>query len=400
MRTLIRWLLSPASRLLMRSRNVVKFPLLAVLFTIPLALAAALQPFTWFSGAGAAVAATWLFAVYACAAHFLSSQVAWAEVRSAAALLNERDLRIDTGLMSREEARERLGAGQFSQVFGTLLDAQDNLRTLVRQARSSASSASTAAVALAAGNAELSEGNEQQGQTLDQAAGAVGRLAAAIRENAASCGEASTVVAAATQLARKGSSVAGDAVKTMDAVDRSAKKVADIIRVIEAIAFQTNILALNAAVEAARAGEQGRGFAVVASEVRSLAQRSADAAREIKALIGESVRDAGHGARLVRDAGRIISEVTDSVEHVNELIGVIAIASREQSEGVEEVSRAIERLQSMTQRNTAAVRQAAASAVELREESRRVFQVVEGFRLDESGDMRARAGVPARLLRE
>jgi methyl-accepting chemotaxis protein len=170
----------------------------------------------------------------------------------------------------------------------------------------------------------------------------------------------------------------------MTGISESSKKIADIIGVIDGIAFQTNILALNAAVEAARAGEQGRGFAVVAAEVRSLAHRSADAAKEIKVLIGNSAADVKEGGRLVDEAGRTIDEVMAKVEEVNELIGVIAVASREQASGVEGINTALVQLQGVTQQNAAVVQDAAFSAVTLKEEAGRLFDLVGRFQIDEA----------------
>ena len=375
-------LLAPGVTVFMRMRNPVKLPLLAALFTLPAVLAVALQPFALVSATTALLAACYAVAMYCGVAHYVSSSEAWGIVRGAARLLNERDLREHNDVLSRREAEARLGAGQFSQLFNTLMDAHDSLRALVTQAQASAAAARQAADDLAAGNVNLSSRSEEQASTLEETAAAMEELSATIKENADSCRAASDLVAGATQVARKGSEVAQSAVATMDLIDRSSKKIVDIIGVIEGISFQTNILALNAAVEAARAGEQGRGFAVVASEVRSLAQRSAQAAREIKALIGDSVGNVNQGTRLVHDAGEIIDEVTASVEQVNELIGVIAIASREQSSGVEGVNGALAQLQGVTQQNASVVQDAAFAAVTLKEEAGRLNQLVGGFRVD------------------
>ena len=377
-------LLSPAMAWIIRLRNNVKLPMLALLFTVPLAIAAIAQPFTWGSWTGAAIIATYALAWYLGAAHYYSADEAWKIVRSMASLLNERDLRSTSSLLSREEVRGKLGSGQFTQLYSTLADAHDSLRKLVEQARASSNAASQAADELASGNVNLSARSEEQASTLEQTAASMEELSATIKENAESCRAASDLAGGATQVARNGAQVAQSAVDTMDLIERSAKRIADIIGVIDGIAFQTNILALNAAVEAARAGEQGRGFAVVASEVRSLAQRSAQAAKEIKSLISESVSSVNQGTRLVHDAGRIIGEVTSSVEQVNELIGVIAVASREQSNGVEGVNRALTQLQGVTQQNASVVQEAAFASVTLKEESARLAQLVGGFKLDQA----------------
>ena len=379
----MRWLFAPGATVFMRMRNPVKLPLLAFLFTLPLLVSLAAQPFALLSGTGALVAAAYALAIYCGVSHYLSSSEAWGIVRGAAGLLNDRDLREHNDVLSRDEARARLGAGQFSQLFNTMMDAHESLRTLVSQARASAAAARQAADELASGNVNLSARSEEQASTLEETAAAMEQLSATIKENADSCRAASELAAGATTVARKGSQVAQSAVATMDLIDRSSKKIVDITGVIESLSFQTNILALNAAVEAARAGEQGRGFAVVASEVRSLAQRSAQAAKEIKSLIAESVENVNQGSRLVHDAGEIIGEVTTSVEQVNELIGVIAVASREQSSGVEGVNRALTQLQGVTQQNAAVVQDAAFAAVTLKEEAGRLTQLVGRFRLDE-----------------
>ena len=395
----MKWLVAPAVTIFMRMRNPVKLPLLAALFTLPAILAIALQPFALASWTTAIIAAAYAFAIYCGIAHYLSSAEAWGILKAAARLLNERDLRVHNDVLSRAEAQERLGSGQFSQLFNTLMDAHANLRTLVTQTQASAGAARQAADDLASGNVNLSQRSEEQASTLEETAAAMEELSATIKENAESCRSASELAAGATKVARKGTEVARSAVETMDLIDRSSKKIVDIIGVIESISFQTNILALNAAVEAARAGEQGRGFAVVASEVRSLAQRSAQAAKEIKALIGDSVANVTQGSRLVHDAGRIIDEVTHDVEQVNELIGVIAVASREQASGVEGVNRALTQLQGVTQQNAAAVQDAAFASVTLKEEAGRLTQLVGGFRVDGSAQPAARAAARAPAAR-
>ena len=376
------WLIEPGVRLFIKMRNPVKLPLLAALFTLPAVLAMLLQPFAWNSGAMAAIGVSFAVAMYCGVAHYVSSAEAWSIVKRAAKLLNDRDLRVHNDVLSRADAEARLGSGQFTQLFNTLMDAHDSLRALAAQAQASAAATRRATDELAANNVNLSQRSEEQASTLEETAAAMEQLSATVKENAESCRSASDLAAGATQVARNGTTVAQSAVSTMDLIERSSKKIVDIIGVIESISFQTNILALNAAVEAARAGEQGRGFAVVASEVRSLAQRSAQAAKEIKSLIGDSVDNVNQGTRLVHDAGRIIEEVAASVEQVTELIGVIAVASREQSSGVEGVNRALMQLQGATQQNASAVQDAAFAAVSLKEEAARLSQLVGGFRLD------------------
>jgi methyl-accepting chemotaxis protein len=204
-----------------------------------------------------------------------------------------------------------------------------------------------------------------------------------VGQTAQNCAEASTKAASATVTARGGARVAHDVIATMERIEASSRKIVDIIGVIEGISFQTNILALNAAVEAARAGEQGRGFAVVATEVRALAHRSAEAAREINALIGDSVAQVEAGSGRVREAGSAIDAVVVSVEEVNELLGVISIASREQSAGVDGINKALAQLQGVTQENSGMVQSAAHSAMTLREEAERLSVLVGRFQLDE-----------------
>jgi methyl-accepting chemotaxis protein len=217
-------------------------------------------------------------------------------------------------------------------------------------------------------------------------------LAGTVKQNADNCSLASGLAQSAEKVAREGAQAVHGLVQRMGAIDQSSKRMADITGVIEAIAFQTNILALNAAVEAARAGEQGRGFAVVASEVRALAQRSAEAAKEIKALIGQSVAQIKDGGREAEGAGKVIDDIVVSVQQVNQLISEIAVASSEQSAGVGEINKAVLQLESMTQQNAALVEEAAASSLTFQEQADRLRSIVAQFRF---GDETAAAPRPA-----
>jgi methyl-accepting chemotaxis protein len=393
----MKWILAPMMKFIIRLRNNVKLPLIAILYTIPLVVALAANPPGWTSLTALLVALTYALAWYVGFAHYYSADESWKILRSAAALLNERDLRSASGVLSREEARRKLGAGQFSSLFETLADAHTNLRELVTQARASAQTARTAADGLAAGNVSLSQRTEDQASTLEETAAAMEELSATVKQNADSCKTASRAAGEATVVARKGAQLARDVVANMGLISSSSTRISDIIGVIESISFQTNILALNAAVEAARAGEQGRGFAVVAEEVRNLARRSAEAAREIKELIGHSTDNVAQGKALVDAAGRVIDEVTAHVEEVNELIGVIAIASREQAGGVEGINKALSQLQATTQHNAAVVQDAAFASVQLKEESAKLFDLVAQFRVDEGESQAPRRRDPGAL---
>jgi methyl-accepting chemotaxis protein len=211
------------------------------------------------------------------------------------------------------------------------------------------------------------------------------QLTGTVMQSADSARQANQLASSAAEVAARGGAVVAQVVATMDEINNSSKKIADIIGVIDGIAFQTNILALNAAVEAARAGEQGRGFAVVASEVRSLAQRSAQAAREIKGLIGTSVEKVEGGSRLVADAGRTMEEIVGSVQRVTDIIGEITAAASEQSQGIGQVNGAITQLDQMTQQNAALVEESAAAAESLKEQAQRLAQEVAVFRLTGRG---------------
>ena len=269
--------------------------------------------------------------------------------------------------------------GLLLQAFGGM---QDKLRALVGHIRSTAESIGTASKEVAVGNQDLSERTEQTAGSLQNAASAMTQLTGNVRQSADAAVQANRLATSASDVARRGAQAVSHVVSTMTEINDSSKKIADIIGVIDGIAFQTNILALNAAVEAARAGEQGRGFAVVASEVRSLAQRSASAAKEIKSLIGASVERVETGARQVADAGSRMREIESSVERVTAIIAEISAASAEQSSGIVQVSGSVQKLETMTQQNAALVEESAAAAESLRDQAESLNTLVQAFRLE------------------
>jgi methyl-accepting chemotaxis protein len=260
---------------------------------------------------------------------------------------------------------------------------RDSLVGIVGQVRTGTETIGTASREIAAGNIDLSSRTEMQASSLEKTASAMEELTSTVKQNADNAREANQLAASASDVARKGGEVVSQVVDTMGSINASAKKIVDIIGVIDGIAFQTNILALNAAVEAARAGEQGRGFAVVASEVRNLAQRSAAAAKEIKTLIGDSVEKVERGSKLVGQAGVTMDEVVDSVKRVTDIMSEIANASQEQSAGIEQVNLSIIEMDSMTQQNAALVEEAAAAAQSLQDQASDLAHVVSIFKLVE-----------------
>ncbi len=263
---------------------------------------------------------------------------------------------------------------------------QEELRKTIGAIRSGTHEVSTASSEIATGNQDLSQRTEQTASNLQQTASSLSQLTGNVRQSADSAAQANQLASSATQVARRGGAVVSQVVATMEEINSSSKKISDIIGVIDGIAFQTNILALNAAVEAARAGEQGRGFAVVASEVRSLAQRSAQAAKEIKGLIGTSVDKVEIGSKLVQDAGSTMDEIVASVQRVTDIIGEISAAALEQSQGIGEVNEAVTRLDQMTQQNAALVEESAAAAESLKDQAHRMTTVVANYRLDATSD--------------
>jgi methyl-accepting chemotaxis protein len=241
---------------------------------------------------------------------------------------------------------------------------------------------------------DLSARTESQASSLEETAASMETLTDTVRQNADNARQANQLALSASEVAVKGGAVVSQVVDTMGSINESSKKIVDIIGVIDGIAFQTNILALNAAVEAARAGEQGRGFAVVATEVRNLAQRSAAAAKEIKALIGDSVEKVGAGSKLVDEAGATMNEVVDSIRRVTDIMGEITAASAEQTSGIEQVNQAIGAMDDVTQQNAALVEQAAAAAGAMQDQATGLAQVVSVFKLDAARTRTAVAAPP------
>ncbi|PZP35251.1 MAG: hypothetical protein DI603_04240 [Roseateles depolymerans] len=273
------------------------------------------------------------------------------------------------------------GRDEIAELLSALGQMNTGLVGLVKQVREGADQILTGASEIANGNADLSQRTEEQASSLEQTAASMEELNATVRQNADTAQTANQLAATASEVALRGGDVVQRVVSTMSEISGSSRKIADIIGVIDGIAFQTNILALNAAVEAARAGEQGRGFAVVASEVRSLATRSAEAAREIKSLINHSVGDVETGSQLVGEAGTTMNEIVAQVRRVADLIGEIGSATREQTTGISQVSEAVSQLDRVTQQNAALVEEAAAAADSLRQQAQRMHGVVEVFRL-------------------
>ncbi|AVO43064.1 chemotaxis protein [Simplicispira suum] len=273
---------------------------------------------------------------------------------------------------------------ELGQLVLTMGRMQESLRTLVRQVQDAAGNISTASAEIATGNMDLSQRTEQTAANLEEVAASMDMLTGTVQHNADNSRSASASAGDAGAVAGRGGEVVSQVVNTMEQISTSSRKISDITGVIDGIAFQTNILALNAAVEAARAGEQGRGFAVVASEVRSLAGRSADAAKEIKALIGASVGRVEDGARLVGQAGQTMTEIVGSVQRVSSIIGEISASAAEERDNIEQIGQAVRHLDQMTQQNAALVEQSAAASQSLREQAANLTRAVSQFKLGEA----------------
>ena len=302
----------------------------------------------------------------------LGVAAAWHITRSITvplAAANELAQRVADGNLMRSGQGMAARGDEIGQLQTTLRRMRETLAQTIGSIRDSAESIGTASAEIASGNQDLSARTEKAASSLEETASAMEELTGTVQQSAASAGQANQLAVSAASVAQRGGEVVAQVVQTMDEINTSSRKIADIIGVIDGIAFQTNILALNAAVEAARAGEQGRGFAVVASEVRSLAGRSADAAREIKGLIGSSVERVEAGSRLVGEAGKTMDELVGAVQRVKDIMSEITTATAEQSDGIAQVNIAIAQLDQVTQQNAALVEQSTAAAESLREQA-------------------------------
>jgi methyl-accepting chemotaxis protein len=329
----------------------------------------------------AASAYTWIGAIVVLAAG-LATALGWLahySIKTPAEVLVACVTRIAGGDLDTKVKSE--GQDELAWLNHELNMMRKKLLATITEVRVSAEQVALAPSEIASGNADLSTRTESQASGLQQTASSMEQLTATVHQNADNAQQANDLVVSASGIAARGGEVMNQVVATMTDIDTSARKIADIIGVIDGIAFQTNILALNAAVEAARAGEQGRGFAVVASEVRNLAQRSAAAAKEIKALIGNSVDKVDAGSKLVDQAGNTMTELLQSVRQVTHIMSEISVASREQSAGIEQVNRQVEQMDGMTQQNAALVEQASAAASSLRDQSKKLSEAVAVFKL-------------------
>ncbi|HSW07743.1 methyl-accepting chemotaxis protein [Aquabacterium sp.] len=327
--------------------------------------------------------AQWLLASLALMCLVLGAGAAWVITRSVTRPLRDAvaaTQRIAAGDLSQPVAH--VGRDEVGDMLGGLAEMQQSLRKLVGEVHQATDSIRTASSEVADGSLDLSSRTEQAAASLQQTASSMEQISTTVRHTAESAQTANALAASASKAATQGGQVVAQVVTAMEDISNRSKQIGDITGLIDTIAFQTNILALNAAVEAARAGEQGRGFAVVAGEVRTLAQRAADAAHEIKALIGSSVDTVDAGARLVQDAGSVMSEIVSSVQRVSGIVNEITTAAGEQSTGIGQVNVAVNQLDQMTQQNAALVEESAAAAASLQEQAARLARLMGVFKLD------------------
>ncbi|MDE2416482.1 MAG: MCP four helix bundle domain-containing protein [Burkholderiales bacterium] len=320
----------------------------------------------------------------------LMSLLLMRRMRTGFALADETATAIAGGDLSHSVAST--GKDEIGHLLGQMGIMRDNLHRVISQVRGGSDAIASAASEVATGTLDLSNRTEQQASSLEKTASATEELSSTVQHNADSAAQANQLASSASRVATRGGTVVAQVVDTMSAINTSSRKIMDIIGVIDGIAFQTNILALNAAVEAARAGEQGRGFAVVASEVRALAGRSAEAAKEIKSLIDDSVDKVGKGTEQVAQAGSTMQEIVQGIQRVADIVGEIASASREQSAGIAEINQAVTQLDSVTQQNAALVEQTSAASGALQEQARQLAEVAASFQLGNtaSGALRLR----------
>jgi methyl-accepting chemotaxis protein len=365
----VRFLFAPAIAFIRPLRNQIKLPILGTILLLPVFI-----PYFLGRSEFSQMVALGLFgfACYMVIAHFINVAEMWPVLLGALRSISE-------GKFTKDDGARRIG-GQFLFAYDSMMKVVENVGQMAGQVRNGAEQIMTAAREIAAGNINLSQRTEEQASTLEETSSGMEQLASRVKQNADNCATARARADNANSVATQGGEMVQKLVDTMAVINKSSNKVADIIGAIETIAFQTNILALNAAVEAERAGHQGRGFAVVASEVRNLAARSAAAAKEIKALIEDSVSNVKQGSKLVDETGRIINEVVVSVKEVTQRIGEIANASEEQSAGVAEINRAIMQMERVTQQNAALVEETTAAAVAFEDAAAKVEVTVRVFK--------------------
>jgi methyl-accepting chemotaxis protein len=319
-----------------------------------------------------------IVSLYFMMTHYLQSRNNWNRLLRISASLGEGDLTVSLQGSGQTENKGIVNASNIDGKFNRMIT---ELSDLVRQIRSGADRIAATAKEIASGNVNLSQRTEEQASALGATAAGMEEFSVTVKQNAQNCKQAKNLVGKTNEVAVHGGEMVHKLVDTMALIEKSSKKIVDIVGTIEGITFQTNILALNAAVDAARAGEQGKGFGVVASEVRSLAQRSAEAAKEIKALIEESVGNVEQGGKLVNETGQIINDVVASVQQVTHLIGEIATASEEQDAGVEEINRTVSQMDSVTQQNAALAEEATAAAMQMETRASDLAVIVNAFKV-------------------